>query len=229
MEEPIRSALPLPVNARFSHVVYAFTSRVSRLYHTLNLEESPQPPDLEDGLANDDTNDKQVPPLDAGVGALGGVAVDALADDNVLLLVLDLGKELGEALDFGLERVCRDVGLAHVDNAVDVEGDLLAVGAPVLVAEAVHELAVVLGREGVVAVRDGSGLELVAAVGSRDPKVNVQVAGAAKLAVADLVRDRHDVVLVQGLVETLGAVGGQDNVVGGDGLEGSPGREQDSG
>lgn len=62
--------------------------------HALDLEEAPQPPDLEEGLADDDADDEEVPPLDAGVCALGGVAVGALADDDVLLLVLDLGEEL---------------------------------------------------------------------------------------------------------------------------------------
>ena len=35
------------------------------------------------------------------------------------------------------QRVLGRVGLGDVDDAVDVEGDLLAVGAPMLVAEAV--------------------------------------------------------------------------------------------
>jgi len=53
------------------------------------LKESPQPPDLEDTFSNDNTNDKQIPPLDSGVGALGRVTVGALTQDNVTLLVLD--------------------------------------------------------------------------------------------------------------------------------------------
>lgn len=61
----------------------------------LDLEEAAKPPDLEKGLANDDANDEQVPPLDSGVCALSGVAVGALTEDNVLLLVLDLGEEIG--------------------------------------------------------------------------------------------------------------------------------------
>lgn len=72
------------------------------LYDTLDLEEAAQPPDLEQRLAEDDANDKQVPPLDAGVGALGSVAVGPLSHDNVLLLVLDLGKEIGQFADCGL-------------------------------------------------------------------------------------------------------------------------------
>jgi hypothetical protein len=65
----------------------------------LDLEEALEPPDLEDALADDDAHLEDAPPLDAGVGALGGVAVGALADDDVALLVLDLGEEFGELLD----------------------------------------------------------------------------------------------------------------------------------
>ncbi len=68
------------------------------LDNTLDLKETTEPPDLEEGLADDDANDENVPPLDTAVCALGGVAVGAFAEDNVLLLVLDLGEELGEAL-----------------------------------------------------------------------------------------------------------------------------------
>ena len=48
---------------------------------------------------NDDADDEDVPPLNAAVGALGGVAVGALADDDVRLFVLDLGEEFGEFAD----------------------------------------------------------------------------------------------------------------------------------
>jgi hypothetical protein len=65
----------------------------------LDLEEALEPPDLEDALADDDAHLEDAPPLDAGVGALGGVAVGALADDDVSLFVLDLGEEFGELLD----------------------------------------------------------------------------------------------------------------------------------
>lgn len=51
---------------------------------------------------------------------------------------------------------------------MDVEGDLLGVGAPVLVAEAVAKLAVLLGGEGVVASRDGLFVELVLVHGVED-------------------------------------------------------------
>lgn len=46
------------------------------------------------------------------------------------------------------------------------------------------------------------------------PKVNIEVASAAKLAVADLEGDGHLVIAVQRLVEALAAVGGQLDVVG---------------
>lgn len=63
--------------------------------HPLDLEEATQPPDLEERFANDDADDEEVPPLDSGVCALGGVAVGALADNDVLLFVLDLGEKIG--------------------------------------------------------------------------------------------------------------------------------------
>lgn len=68
---------------------------------------------------------------------------------------------LGEIHTFLLQGIDGDVGLVDIDDAVDVEGDLLGVGAPVLVAEAVAELAVLTGGEGVVAGRDGLFVELV--------------------------------------------------------------------
>jgi hypothetical protein len=71
----------------------------------LDLEEALEPPNLEDALADDDAHLENAPPLDAGVGALGGVAVGAFTDDNVALLVLDLGEEFGEELDYKGSRV----------------------------------------------------------------------------------------------------------------------------
>lgn len=52
---------------------------------------------------------------------------------------------------FGIQRIRLVLGLADVDDTVDIEGDFLAVGAPVLVAKAVGVFAVVLGVEAVVA------------------------------------------------------------------------------
>jgi hypothetical protein len=51
---------------------------------------------LEQRFANHKSDDKEVPPLDTVVGAFGGVSVGSFADDDVLLLVLDLGKEVGK-------------------------------------------------------------------------------------------------------------------------------------
>lgn len=58
----------------------------------LDLEEASQPPDLESALPEQDAHLENAPPFDTGVGAFGGVAVGAFADDDVGLLVLDLGE-----------------------------------------------------------------------------------------------------------------------------------------
>lgn len=78
------------------------------LQDTLNLEEATEPPDLEERFANNNADDEQVPPLDSGVCAFGGVAVGTFAEDNVLLFVLDLGKEFGELADWKA-MVSRDI------------------------------------------------------------------------------------------------------------------------
>lgn len=66
-------------------------------------------------------------------------------------------------LTFGLEGIDGVFAFADVDYAVDVERDLLAVGAPVLVAEAVGVFAVMEGGIGVVAVGDGALVDFVLA------------------------------------------------------------------
>lgn len=66
----------------------------------LDLEEALKPPDLEDALGNHDAHLENAPPLDTSVGALCGVAVGALTHDDVALLVLDLGEEFGQLLDY---------------------------------------------------------------------------------------------------------------------------------
>lgn len=70
------------------------------LQDTLDLEEATEPPDLEERFADNNADDEQVPPLDSGVCAFGGVAVGTFADYNVLLLVLDLGKKFRELADW---------------------------------------------------------------------------------------------------------------------------------
>lgn len=65
----------------------------------LHLEKALQPPDLEHALAHQHAELEQAPPFHARVGRLGRVAVRALADDDVGLLVFDLGEEFGEKAD----------------------------------------------------------------------------------------------------------------------------------
>ena len=57
-------------------------------------------------------------------------------------------------MTFTIEGVGGHLMLAHVDNSVDVEGDLLGVGSPGLVTKAVNVFSIVLGCERVVAVGD---------------------------------------------------------------------------
>lgn len=149
----------------------------------------------------------------------------ALADNDVGLLILDLGEQLGQLLDLDLQRILWAVGFRDIDDTVDVEGDLLAVGTPVLITEAVGVLAVVLGLEGEIAVGDGlfvyfvlgnwvgdlvcvsNGLSLPRQrVVYAYPEVNVEVASTAKLAVANLERHGHLIIAVQVLVEALSAM-----------------------
>ena len=86
------------------HVAKMYTSAERALVEAgsagiLDLKEALKPPNLEDALGDHDAHLEDAPPLDAGVGALGGVAVGAFADDDVALLVFDLGEEFGEELD----------------------------------------------------------------------------------------------------------------------------------
>jgi hypothetical protein len=64
-----------------------------------DLEESLQPPHLEDALANKDRKLEDTPPLDPSVGTLGSVSVDSFSHHDVGLLVAHLGQGLGEATD----------------------------------------------------------------------------------------------------------------------------------
>lgn len=132
------------------------------------LEEALEPPDLEDADGTEDSELENTPPLDSGIGALGRVPVGALANNNVRLLVLDLGHELGESADLPFQRVLGRLALGDVDDAVDIEADLLGVGGPVFVAEAVGEAAVHVGGEGVVARADGAFVDLVGTGGVLD-------------------------------------------------------------
>jgi len=71
-------------------------------------------------------------------------------------------------LTFFLERVRGEIFLVDVYYAVDVERNLLGVGAPVLVSEAVDIPSVHLRREREIAVRNGLFESLVLACRGRD-------------------------------------------------------------
>lgn len=69
---------------------------------------------------------------------------------------------------FGLNGIRRQFGLADIDDTVDVEDNLLGVGDPVLIAEAVRVFAVAVGCEGMIAGRDASLVDFVATAGVQD-------------------------------------------------------------
>ena len=184
-----------------------------------HLEESPQPPNLEDGLANNDANNEQIPPLDASVGALRRIPVCPLADDDVGLLVLDLGEQLRQPAHLDLEGILRRFRLGHVYYTVDVEGDLLAVCTPVFVAEAEDVFPVVFGVEREVAGRDGLFIDLVLAHGvgdlvkreqdgtsQRSKMSGRQVAGRAGRRMPDLVIKSSPTALTQKSTSRLPAL-----------------------
>ena len=64
------------------------------------LKEALQPPYLKDALPNQHTQLEDGPPFDARVGGFSGVAVGALADDDVGLFVFDLVEEVGQGFDW---------------------------------------------------------------------------------------------------------------------------------
>jgi hypothetical protein len=66
------------------------------------------------------------------------------------------------------QRVGRRLQLGHVYDTVDVEGDLLAVCAPVLVAEAVCVFPITFGLEGIVAGGNGFRVVFVIVAGVLD-------------------------------------------------------------
>lgn len=127
-----------------------------------------------------------------------------------------------------LQGVLRRFRLGDVDYAVYVERDLLCVGAPMLVVEAVCVFAVFRRVEGVVAGGHAALVDLVAARWCLDldtsvsncccvsthgfrefiayPEVNLQIAATTKLPVANLEGDCHLVVFVKLLVEAFALV-----------------------
>jgi len=184
-----------------------------KLNNTLYLEEPFEPPHLEEALANEYHQLEDAPPLDARVCALSSIPVYALAHDDVALLVLDLGDKFRHCSHLLLQWVLGGFRFRDVDNAVHIERDLLRVRTPVLVVEAVCVFAVFFGVEGVVAGGHAAFVDLVASRGRLDPEIDLQVSAAAKLPVADLERDCHLVVLVEGLVEAFALVGLHLNIV----------------
>ena len=149
------------------------------------LEKPLQPPHLEDTIPGENQDLEDAPPLDTRVGALGRVPVGALANNNVALLVLDLRNEFCHLADCDpsacaclpasvgqltllLQGVLRRLRLGYVDDAVNVERNLLGVCAPVLVVEAVDVFAVLGRMERVVAGGNAALMDLEAAGGSLD-------------------------------------------------------------
>lgn len=69
-----------------------------------NLEESLEPPHLENTLADQHSQLEDTPPLHPGVGALGRVPVNPLSHNNVRLLILNLCQSLRELADYDAEK-----------------------------------------------------------------------------------------------------------------------------
>jgi hypothetical protein len=68
----------------------AFMASQKPLYYTLDFKESLEPPNLKDTLSYEHSELENAPPFHTCVRRFGGVAVCALADNNIALLVLDL-------------------------------------------------------------------------------------------------------------------------------------------
>lgn len=86
------------------------------------------------------------------------------AKNTIMTLFLKKGEyQDGRPRTFDFNGIGRQFRLGDIDDAVDIERDLLGVGAPVLVAEAVGVFAIAMGGKGVVAVGHASFLYLVIA------------------------------------------------------------------
>ncbi len=83
-----------PYTTRLTYAVTQLPAQNSKPLGTVlaYLEESFQPPDLKDTLADQDSHLEYTPPLHSCVCALGSVAVGSFADYNVRLFILDLSK-----------------------------------------------------------------------------------------------------------------------------------------
>ncbi len=60
------------------------------------LEESFQPPNLEDTFAHQNSHLEYTPPFNSGICAFGSVSVGSFSDNYVRLLVFHLGEEFGQ-------------------------------------------------------------------------------------------------------------------------------------
>lgn len=65
----------------------------------LYLKESLEPPHLENAFANQEYKLEDTPPLDTRICAFGCVSVDPFSDNDIGLLVADLGQRFGKATD----------------------------------------------------------------------------------------------------------------------------------
>lgn len=176
------------------------------LNYTLDLEEALQPPNLEDTLTDENKHLEDGPPLNTLVCRLGSIAVNTLTENDIRLLILDLCQKLRKSTDFHLQWVCWCFRLWDVDNAVNVERDLLCVCGPLLIAEAVGVLSVVLCDERVIASRNAALVCLESSYRVTNPEINVEVACLLELSVSDLEGHSHSIILVELLVETFAAV-----------------------
>lgn len=61
-----------------------------------NLEETLQPPHLENALSNDNSQLEDAPPFDTAVCAFGSVPVHSFTNNNVSLLILYLRDSIGK-------------------------------------------------------------------------------------------------------------------------------------
>ena len=66
----------------------------------LYLEESLQPPHLENALADKECKLEDAPPFHTRVCAFGCVSVDSFSYDNVGLLIADLSQGIGKTADY---------------------------------------------------------------------------------------------------------------------------------
>jgi hypothetical protein len=71
-----------------------------------DLEESFEPPNLEDTLSYQHTQLEDGPPFDSGVGALCGISMCSFSDNNVSLFVLDLRQGFGQSSNYTTSATC---------------------------------------------------------------------------------------------------------------------------